>query len=249
MNLKVKNEYVNNDILKNIKFYNKIISENFFIKSNNCEVLVVLIKGELKVLYENNELIIKRESVFREKPYAVYIPNEKEVKLIPIGETEIAICETEASKKGEIYVIMPDKVKEQNRGRQGFRRKVYDILDSNGPSEKLVVGETINYEGEWSSYPPHKHDENRCNEVKMEELYFFKLQPENGFGFQRIYTEDGIIDETMTIENNDIILIPKGYHPVSVMPGYEIYYLWVLVGENKVLMPYTQDKYRCLLKE
>lgn len=248
MNLKVKHKYETTNVLKNIKFYHEIIKDNLKIQDNIYETLVVLIKGKIKLEYNGQIIYLQRKEVFTEKASAIYIPINEELEISSINEAEIAICKAHSSKVGKIQIITPEEIKEQIRGKEGFMRRVYDIIDSNGPSEKLVVGETINYNGQWSSYPPHKHDENNNEEVKMEELYLFKLNPENGFGFQRIYTEDGSLDETMTIVNNDITLIPKGYHPVSVMPGYEIYYLWVLVGDNKILMPYTQNKYQWLLK-
>lgn len=249
MNLKVKEQYERNDILKDIRFYHKYIKDTVIIEDCNHETLIVLLKGELEFTIDDKVFNTKRNSVFNEKASSIYIPFNKSLKITPNGEAEIAICKTASTKQGEIVFIKPDEVKEVVRGKDGFKRRVYDILDQYSLSDRLVVGETVNCTGQWSSYPPHKHDENKKDEVKMEELYLFKLNPENGFGFQRIYTEDGSVDETMTINNNDITLIPKGYHPVSVMPGYEIYYLWILVGENKILMPYTQDKYRWLLDE
>jgi hypothetical protein len=99
------------------------------------------------------------------------------------------------------------------------------IVFAHGVRGITPIGETINPSGNWFSSPPHKHDTNRPPiEGKFKEIYFYKVFPEQGFGIQRIYTKKHF-DESYTIENNDLILIPKGYHPVVVAPGYKLYYL------------------------
>jgi 5-deoxy-glucuronate isomerase len=100
----------------------------------------------------------------------------------------------------------------------------------------LIVGETFNRSGQWSSYPPHKHEQDVPGiESRQEELYFFRLNPEQGFGFMRVYTDDRSIDQPMVLEQNDLVVIPKGYHPVCAAPGYNLYYLWMLAGPTRTL--------------
>lgn len=247
MQLKVKHSYNANGSVKNIYLSHLKISDEFEIFDENCEICVVLLSGSIEVSLEKKYLL-QRKNVFEEKASAIYIPRNTKFLLTPKTESEIAICKTEVFTDSRLSIILPNDIKEQLRGLNGFRRKVYDILDENGPSIKLVVGETINYKGEWSSFPPHKHDTNSIEEVKMEEVYLFKINPPDGFGLQRIYTQDKTLDESIHIETDDIVLIPKGYHPVCVIPGYELYYLWVLVGDSKKLMPNTQENYRWLIK-
>lgn len=247
MSLKVKGSNHRNTVLKHIEFEHIVTMEKIDLLSKEDETLVVLLKGKCTFKYRGEKHQAQRKNVFDAPPYAFYIPCGELMEILTDEEMELAICKTESSQKTDARFITPDVMKYELRGQTGFERNVRDILDANGPSERLVVGETINVVGNWSSFPPHKHDTDRPGEVRMEELYIFKLNPEDGFGFQRIYTEDGTLDESFTVENNDISLIPSGYHPVCVMPGYQIYYLWVLVGESKVLMPYTQDKYRWIM--
>ncbi len=247
MRLKVKQSYAGDGPVKDIWLSHLNFSKQISIFETNFEVAIVLLSGELSVFFEK-EFILNRKNVFEEKASAIYIPRNTRVLLNPKSLCEVAICKTKIDKDSKFSVIYPNQIKEQIRGSIGYRRKVFDILDEDSPSVKLVLGETINFKGEWSSFPPHKHDQNSNSEVKMEEVYLFKLNPSDGFGMQRIYTEDKTLDECMVVENNDIVLIPKGYHPVCSMPGYELYYLWVLVGDSKKLMPNTQSKYRWLLK-
>jgi 5-deoxy-glucuronate isomerase len=208
------------------------------------EHVVVLLAGELLVQGDVN-MRLKRESVFVEGPSAVYVGPGKNIEVSNESSAEYMVISCEAVGEGMAQAITD--VPAERRGKSGYLRTIYDIIPEKFPAKRLVVGETINDLGNWSSFPPHKHDVDSLQEVSMKEIYFFKLQPENGFGFQRIYDAEGELDETMTIENNDFVWIPKGYHPVAVMPGHKIYYLWVLIGTGRVLLPNTQDNFRWLL--
>lgn len=122
-------------------------------------------------------------------------------------------------------------------GRGSWERKAYDIIAEQVPAEKLLVGETFNPSGKWSSYPPHKHDKNNPpKETVLEEVYVFKINPKQGFAIQRIYSGEGDIDDAYVIKNNDVMAIPRGYHPVVAAPGYSVYYLWILAGEKREML-------------
>ena len=123
----------------------------------------------------------------------------------------------------------------EERGKEGFRRTVYNLIDEKFPAERLLVGETFNQPGNWSSFPPHTHDRVARGERRLQEVYFFKVQPEPGFGLVHIYDHEGL-DETYAVRNNDVVWIPRGYHPVSAMPGHCLYYLWALAGDGRKLM-------------
>lgn len=206
---------------------------------SEMEAVLVILSGKCSLATNGNkwDAIGKRKDVFGGKAYAVYIPPNSEYRVDASEEVEIAICKASASIKSEPKLITPSEVKLRVVGRENWQRNVYDIVTDNVNAEKLIVGETINPPGNWSSYPPHKHDENSEKEVKMEEIYLFKIKPETGFGFQRLYTSDGSLNETYTLENNDLVIIPKGYHPVVAAPGYQLYYLWVLAGKTRILKP------------
>jgi 5-deoxy-glucuronate isomerase len=105
-----------------------------------------------------------------------------------------------------------------------------------------MVGETFNPPGHWSSFPPHKHD-GRNGEPKLEEVYHYRIDPPQGFGYQTIYTNDG---ESIThqVRDRDTVLLPYGYHPVSAAPGYRLYYLWAMAGEQRELALYEDPAHR-----
>jgi len=101
------------------------------------------------------------------------------------------------------------------------------------PAAHLFIGEAYVPSGNHASYPPHRHDfDNLPVEVDMEELYFFRFNPEQGYGIQKIYTDNRDINFTCTVKQNDTTLIPRGYHPVINAPGYTMYYLWIMAGQN-----------------
>ena len=117
------------------------------------------------------------------------------------------------------------------RGSGNAERRVHPILMSEGQAERLLVVEVLTPNGHWSSYPPHKHDQDDLpDESYLEETYYHKIQPPQGFAVQRVYTEDRSLDETMTVVDGDTVLVPRGYHAVSAPPGYDLYYLNVMAG-------------------
>ncbi len=203
------------------------------------ETVLIILSGKCSIEANGNKWVSigERKSVFDGKAYGVYIPPDTQYRVETSEWVEIAACMAPSSIKIKPKLITPSEVRVNVVGKDNWERHVHDIVKENVEADKLVVGETFNPPGNWSSYPPHKHDENSEQEAKMEEIYFFKIQPKSGFGFQRLYTKDGSINETYTLENNDLVIIPKGYHPVVAAPGYQLYYLWVLAGESRVLKP------------
>lgn len=178
----------------------------------------------------------QRRDVFAGRATAIYLPPDRDVKLVGRGDTEIAVCAVPAEKGAETTLITPDQVASAERGRDNFRRRVDDIVTQNVSAQRMLVGETYNPPGLWSSYPPHKHDIHRPPEqYKLEEVYHFRLKPDQGFGIQRVYG-DGL-DESYAVKHGDTVTIGKGYHPVVAAPGYDLYYLWILAGEERILKP------------
>jgi 5-deoxy-glucuronate isomerase len=133
----------------------------------------------------------------------------------------------------EAYVIPQEEVKVVNIGKESYERDAYLMLTDEYPSKHLYIGEAFVASGKHASYPPHRHDfDNVPEEVDMEEIYFFRFDPKQGYGIQKIYTDDRSIDVTCTVEQDDTTLIPEGYHPVINAPGYTMYYLWIMAGKN-----------------
>jgi 5-deoxy-glucuronate isomerase len=135
------------------------------------------------------------------------------------------------------------------RGQGSNTRYVRDILPQTEPAEALLVVEVITPPGNASSYPPHKHDTDALPvESSLEETYYHRLDPPQGFAFQRVYTDDRSLDETMTVEDRDVVMVPRGYHPVVVPHGYTSYYLNVMAGPRRVWHFHNDPAHEWMLK-
>ena len=182
----------------------------------------------------------ERGDVFDRKATAVYLPagSAFSVRAGSSVGVQIGVCKALAQPGGSPAVVGPEDVKSRTVGAHNWRREVQDIIGANVPAQRLLVGETYNEPGAWSSYPPHKHDvASLPDEVKLEEIYYFRVAPPAGFGIQRIYTGDGAMDEVYAIRDGDTVVIPRGYHPVAAAPGYRVYYLWMLAGPERIMRP------------
>ncbi|PXF28909.1 5-deoxyglucuronate isomerase [Pokkaliibacter plantistimulans] len=205
--------------------------------SGDEEVCLVLISGIATVRAQDQvfEHIGKRMSVFeRIPPYAVYVPAQAEYQVTAETEIEIGVCKAPAKGTMPVRLIKPEDVPAMNRGQGTNERYIHNILMGENPAESLLITEVYTPNGHWSSYPPHKHDsDNLPQESYLEETYYHKVNPPQGFAFQRVYTDDRSIDETLSVHNNEVVLVPGGYHPVGAPHGYDLYYLNVMAGPSR----------------
>lgn len=207
-------------------------------KLTDLEVCVVVLEGRVSVYSKDNEYknIGTRSKLFEKIPTdSVYFSSGKIFKIVAEEEAKVVFCYAPSDKELPTRLIRAKDNQVEYRGRYQNKRMVHNILDDqNNISDKLIVVEVYTDGGNWSSYPPHKHDENNLpKESFLEETYYHELNPKQGFVFQRVYTEDRQIDETMAVENENVVLVPKGYHPVSVPDGYDSYYLNIMAGPIK----------------
>jgi 5-deoxy-glucuronate isomerase len=176
-----------------------------------------------------------RRSVFDGLPHALYVPVETEYALEAITPSvEVAVGTGPVATPRhdrEPRLITPDDVRVSARGAGYMERTIHDILMEDQPADTLLVTEVLTPGGHWSSYPPHKHDtDDPPRETYLEELYYHRLRRATGWAVQRVYTRDGALDATMAFRDGDCVLVPRGYHPVSAAPGYELYYLNIMAG-------------------
>lgn len=225
-------------------------------ETGNFETVLVILGGKATITVDGQtwENLGERKDVFSGKATSVYIPIQTGFAVTEAaGETvEIGVCKVKAEEKFTSFLISPDEVVVHHRGRDTWKRDVHDIIAANGEGrvQRIVIGETYSAPGSWSSYPPHKHDVDSDQEVKMEEIYFFQMEPQQGFGVQLVYTEDGEVDEAYAIRHGDAVALPKGYHPVAAAGGYQVYYLWFLGGgSGRNLKPYDQPAHKWLMQQ
>ncbi|MBV8794614.1 MAG: 5-deoxy-glucuronate isomerase, partial [Hyphomicrobiales bacterium] len=181
-------------------------------------------------------LVGERASVFDGLPHSVYVPAKATFSVAAATAVELAVCRAPGRGKLPPRHIGPDAVGLQARGKGTNTRHVRNILaEGDEAAENLLVVEVITPGGNWSSYPPHKHDRDALpQESLLEEVYYHRLRPQQGFAFQRVYTDDRSIDETMCVADGDVVLVPRGYHPVGAPHGYDLYYLNVMAGPKRV---------------
>ncbi len=165
-------------------------------------------------------------------------------------DVELAVCAAPSTGgKLPVRVIGPDDVGQQVRGKGTNTRYVTNILPETEPADSLLVVEVITPGGHTSSYPPHKHDQdNLPSESYLEETYYHRLNPPQGFAFQRVFTDDRSLDETMAIEDGDVVLVPKGYHPCAACHGYDLYYLNVMAGPKRTWKFHNAPEHEWLMK-
>lgn len=220
--------------------------------TNDYEVVLVLLAGVATIRCEGQQWsrLGGRSSVFEGKATAVYIPCQSEYTITAETSIAIAVCKSKADEKYAPFVVKPEEVQESPRGKDHWRRTVYDIIAANceGRVNRIVVGETINASGHWSSYPPHKHDgEFYPKEPNFEEIYYYQMNPEQGFGAQLHYTKDGSIDDAYIVRHGDSFAVERGYHPLSAAGGYQVYYLWFMAGDTgRNLKPYDDPDHAWL---
>lgn len=197
------------------------------------EVCLVLVSGRARVEAAGRDfgLIGQRLSPFEDKPHSVYVPPGSDWRIIAEGPVELAVCAAPAKGLHPARLIGPADVGGETRGKGTNIRHVRNILPDTAVAESLLVVEVITPGGHWSSYPPHKHDtDDPPRETYLEETYYHRLARGSGFALQRVYTDDRSLDETMAVGDRDLVLVPKGYHPVGAPHGFDLYYLNVMAG-------------------
>ena len=218
------------------------------------ELCVVVLVGSVDITIDGTTFanLGTRDNVFDDKsPAAVYVPSGKEVTVRAVRNAEVALCTAPCDDKVRaVRVIDPASMRRSVRGKGTNTRYVCDILPHDDPTAAhLLVVEVMTPASHSSSYPPHKHDvEQPPVETLLEETYYHRLNPPQGFAFQRVYTDDRSIDEACAVENHDVVMVPRGYHPVVAPPGYDLYYLNVMAGPNRFWVFKNDPAHEWMLK-
>ena len=191
------------------------------------ETCVVLLNGTCRLSAGEVTGELGRRDVFDGPPAALYVPPP--VAWTAEGDADLALCTAPA--EGRLPPRLLTSPKLLTRGDGTEERRIAHILMEDEEAESLLVTEVITPRGHWSSYPPHKHDtDDPPRETYLEETYYHRLRPDDGFAFQRVYTHDGSLDEAIAVRDGDVVLVPRGYHPVAAGARHDLYYLNVMAG-------------------
>jgi 5-deoxy-glucuronate isomerase len=210
--------------------------EKFQCETGAAELGMVILGGRCSVESTAGSWpnIGSREHVFDGLPTAVYLPLETQLTVSADTDCELALCYSRAEKTFPARLVLPEEIEVEVRGGGNATRQINHILKPQFPAQRLLIVEVYTPSGNWSSYPPHKHDiHNPPDEVDLEELYYYKVDRPEGYAIQRVYTADGRLDQTLTVRDGELVLVPEGYHPVVAAHGYNVYYLNALAGSAR----------------
>jgi 5-deoxy-glucuronate isomerase len=208
-------------------------SGSFSAETGDSEVALVPLAGAIRVEADGASWELGgRSDVFAGLPWALYLPRDTAYAVE--GDAEVAICAARCDRRREPVLVRPDDVEVEVRGSGNATRQINHVLTPDFPAERLLVVEVLTPSGNWSSYPPHKHDEDDPpGEVVLEETYYFRTPAPEGFAVQRLYSPRHGLDVTETVRGGDLMLVPYGYHTTAAAHGYDLYYLNALAGERR----------------
>lgn len=219
-----------------MEFYRLERGERLEWASQEREACVVLLSGRADVRaceHQWTDIGARRHLFDGGRPHALYLSRETSLSLLARSELELAICTAPGRTPRPPRLITPEQVTLDERGEGVCRRRVHKILWEQDEADSLLITEVFTPAGHWSSYPPHKHDRDAPpEESSLEEIYFFKIDPPQGFALQRVYSDEGE-DQCFSPGHNDAVTVPRGYHPVAAPPDYRVYYLNVMAGTSR----------------
>ena len=213
--------------------YFGVRSGAFAAETGGGEIALVPLSGRCRVEAEGESWELGgRASVFAGMPWALYLPRDTAYRVDADGE--VAVCGARCERRREPVLVRPEDVEVEVRGAGNATRQINHIVKPEFPAERLLVVEVFTPSGNWSSYPPHKHDEdNPPGEVVLEETYYFRTPAPEAFAVQRLYSPRHGLDVTETVRDGDLMLVPYGYHTTAAAHGYDLYYLNALAGDRR----------------
>ena len=212
------------------------------------EVCAVMLSGQADIAAGSQawKSVGSRNSVFDGTPDSVYAPPGQELEITASSDScEVALCWAPARRGADAVMIKASDIRPFTRGSGRTERTIHNILMEDRPAESLLVTEVLTPAGNWSSYPPHKHDtDDPPRETYLEETYYHRTARPDGFAVQLVYTHDRSLDEAIQVHDGDVVLVPRGYHPVAAGPGYDLYYLNVMAGPKRRWLVTTDPDHR-----
>jgi 5-deoxy-glucuronate isomerase len=201
--------------------------------TDDAEIVLVPLSGACRVEADGQTWELgARQNVFDGLPWALYLPRETVYEVTTDGE--VAFCSALCEERREPVLITPNDIDIEVRGAGNATRQINHIVKPDFPAERILVVEVFTPAGNWSSYPPHKHDEDHApDEVVLEEIYYYRTEQPEAFAVQRLYSPSRGVDLTATVRDGDLMLVPFGYHTTCAAHGYNLYYLNALAGDRR----------------
>lgn len=202
------------------------------------EVILVMVEGKAKIRATGQDwgILGDRMNVFEKtSPHCLYVPNGQDWRAVAETDCVIAVCSAPGRGGHAARRIGPEGISLTQRGNGPNTRWIHNIaMEAEDYCDSLLVTEVFTPAGNWSSYPSHRHDEDDFPRITyLEETYFHRINPADGWAIQRVYTDDGNLDEVMAVRDGEVVLVPRGHHPCGAPHGFELYYLNVMAGPKR----------------
>ena len=226
--------------------------DSFRGQTDSTELCIVMLGGACSIESSAGTWrhLGKRPNVFAGMPYAVYLPIHTEYAVSAEADCELALCSSRAEEPHPARLIAPEDVELEVRGGGNATRQINHIIKPEFDAQRLLIVEVYTPSGNWSSYPPHKHDvHNPPVEVDLEEMYYYKIDRPEGYAIQRLYFANRSIDTALVVRDGELVLVPEGYHPVVAAHGYNVYYLNVLAGSARSMAASDDPDYEWVRQE
>ena len=217
-------DYLSFQVIKLLK------GETYTKETNDREFALVPLQGKATLAAGNESWDTERDGVFTQMPDVLYAPPGQKIEVTATTDFEFAIGSAPAEGTYPVRLFRPDEQRVEVRGALPALREVHHTLAWPLPAERLILFEVYVPGGNWSGWPPHCHDR-YGDSPYLEEIYYYRMQPENGVAFHRNYRLDNDFDEIHAARNGDCVLVPEGFHPVAPTPGTNIYFLNYLAGD------------------
>lgn len=230
--------------------------EAFDLPADDRERVIVVLGGRCAAFFPASCRIWHglgaRDDVFDGPATALYAPRGEAGLIVgEEGGVRLAVVSAVAAAEHDrnSYVVRPEEVRIEHRGRDSWSRVVHDVVGPDQPADRLIVGETFSIGGVWSGYPPHRHDrDDPPHEARLDEMFLIQVHPPSGFGVLLRSSEDGERERAEVVRDGDIIRVAEGYHSFAAAGGHRFYYLWALAGDERVLRPRTDPRHAWLLE-
>ena len=225
--------------------------QSYTIDEKGKEFALIILYGKCLVKGDGFEFEAgKRQNVFDGPAEAVYVGKDTEFTVTGAsGDVKIAVAKAPAEKYFKPSYVQVCDVKTKDLGKGSYSRKAAFNLPETVDANLLYIGEFWVEDGNWASFPPHKHDvDNMPTEGFLDEIYYFEFDKPQGFGFQAVYSKEGDINEVYKVKTGDMVEVPKGYHPFTVAPGYKNYCLWIMAGKNRGIFCTSEEEHKWINK-
>ena len=223
--------------------------ESYSHATSNNEVALTTLRGNARVNVSGQHFEIARRDVFEEMAQVLYVPPRQTIEIYATSDFECALGGAPAEGKYPTRLFTANEMRQELRGGGAATRQVNHLLAYPMPAERLILYDAYVPGGMWAGIPPHCHD-GYAGSPYLEETYYYRITPANGFAIHRNYCCDSDFDELFTVRDGELVLVTQGFHPVATAPGSNVYFLNYLAGElydeARATPPYDDPAYAWL---